>query len=75
MYNKAEKQQNLFSQSYTVHITPLVIDGLGGGHTHTHTRIHPHLKNQARAGLRLARAWFKKWSGHTIIAMHLWFCL
>ena len=38
-------------------------------HTHTHTRTHISmihtgsiLRNQVRAGLRLARAWFKKQS-------------
>ena len=41
MYNKAEKQQNLFNQSHRVHIMPLVIYALGGGHTH----IHPHRSN------------------------------
>ena len=54
---------------------PLVINSLGGGdthtHTHTHTCKHTHthiliihtgsiLRNQARAGHRLASAWFKK---------------
>ena len=47
-----------------IYITPLVINSLRGGHTHkhTHTYRHPHrniLRNQARAGLWLARAWFK----------------
>ena len=42
-----------------------LIYGLGGGHTHTHTHTHTHFggmkvisRNQARAGLRSARAWF-----------------
>ena len=37
---------NLFSQSYGIHITLLVINNLRGGHTHTHihtyTNIHTH---------------------------------
>ena len=67
-YKEVERQQNLFNQSHRVHITPLVIHGLGGGHTHTHTHTHTHirteviLRNQARAGLRPARAWFKKYN-------------
>ena len=51
-YNEAQKQKNLFNQSYTVHITPLVIHGLGGGHTHAYIRTEVILRNQARA-------WFK----------------
>ena len=62
-YKEVERQQNLFNQSHRVHITPLVIHGLGGGHTHTQThtyiRTEVILRNQARAGLRPARAWFK----------------
>ena len=52
------------------HIMPLVINSLGGGHTHTHTHKHTNthtkthtdvrtetiIRNQARAGLR---TWFK----------------
>ena len=34
------KAYNLFNQSYGVHITPLVIDSLGGGHTNTDTYTH-----------------------------------
>ena len=30
----------MFNQLYEVHITPLVINSLGGGHTHTHTHTH-----------------------------------
>ena len=58
------------------HITPLVINSLGGTHTHTHTHTHTYthththilmirtgliLRNQARAGLWPALAWFKNW--------------
>ena len=65
----------LFGLHITPQITPLVIHSLGGGHTHTHIHTHTHththtriltsrtkaiLRNQARAGLRPARAWFKK---------------
>ena len=39
-YKETEKQQDLFEWLFRLHITPLVIHGLGGGHTHT--RIHPH---------------------------------
>ena len=52
-------------RSISRHITPLVIDSLGRGHTHTHTqariptiRTGSILRNQARAGLRPAHAWF-----------------
>ena len=49
--------------SISHHITPLVIDSLGGGHTHKQTyrssRTEAILRNQARAGLRPACAWFK----------------
>ena len=30
----------MFNQSYGVHITPLFINSLGGGHTHIHTQTH-----------------------------------
>ena len=41
--------------SISLHITPLVINSLGGGHTHTHTDVRTGTisRNQARA-------WFKK---------------
>ena len=43
-------------------ITLLVINSLGGGHTHTHayrrSRTEVILRNQARAGLWPAHAWF-----------------
>ena len=46
--------------SISHHITPLVIDSLGGGHTHKQTyrssRTEAILRNQARA-------WFKNFSG------------
>ena len=58
------------------HIMPLVINSLGGRHTHTHKHTHTDVRtgtisrNQARAGLRPAHAWFKntnivlkKWAG------------
>ena len=50
-YNKAEKQQDLFNQSHRVHITPLDIRPLGGGHTDTHTDICTEVisRNQVRA--------------------------
>ena len=46
------------------HITPLVINSLERGHTHMQARIptiHTGsiVRNQARAGLRPARTWFK----------------
>ena len=54
------KSSNLFTQSHTVHITPLVIHALGGTHTHTHTHTDIYteviLRNQAS---RLACAWLK----------------
>ena len=47
---------------------PLVINSLGRGHTHAHTRTRiptirtgSILRNQARASLRPARAWFKNY--------------
>ena len=58
-------------RSISRHIMPLVINDLGGGHTHTHTHANTHihiqtirtkaiLQNQAHAGRRPVRAWFKK---------------
>ena len=54
-------------RSISRHIMPLVINSLGGGHTHTHTQTHIQTirtgsisRNQARAGLWPVRAWFKK---------------
>ena len=46
---------------------PLVINSLGGGHTHTNTQTHIQTdirigtisRNQACTGLRPAHAWFK----------------
>ena len=50
--------------SISRHIMPLVINSLGGGHTHinTHTDIRTEtiLRNQAHAGLWPACAWFNK---------------
>ena len=43
---------NLFSQSYGINITPLVINNLGGGHTHTHTYKHTHIQTD--------KSYFKK---------------
>ena len=62
----------LFRLRITPQITPLVIHSLGGGHTHTHAYIRTEviLRNQARAGLRPARAWFKKASYKYNICMH-----
>ena len=47
--------------SLSHHITPLVINSLGGGHTpaYRHSQTEAILRNQARAGRRPARAWFK----------------
>ena len=50
--------------SVSCHITPLVINGPGGGHTHMQTHImviHTGsiLRNQACASCRPTRAWFK----------------
>ena len=33
---------NLFTQTYGVHITSLVIKSLGGGHTYTYTHTSTH---------------------------------
>ena len=50
----------LVNQSYGVHITPHVINSLGGGHTQTHT----HTDSRTKAILRnQARAWFKNYLG------------
>ena len=52
----------MFNKSYEVHMTPLVINSLGRGHTRTRIpTIHTGsiLRNQACAGLWPARAWFK----------------
>ena len=47
------------TRSISHHITPLVINGLGGGHTHTHTHTDAQTKaisrNQARAAEGRAR--------------------
>ena len=47
--------------SISHHITPLVINSLGGGHKHTHILLQTEaiLRNQALAGLWPSRAWFK----------------
>ena len=60
----------LFRLHITPQITPLVSNGLGADtqtdthmpHTHTDVRIKVISRNQARAGLRPARAWFKNLS-------------
>ena len=58
------------------YITPLVINSLGGGHTHTHKQTHTHilmfctgstLRNQV---LRPACAWFKN-AFHKILEANL----
>jgi len=51
--------------SISHHITPLVINSLGGGHTHTHSSILTSWtkaisRNQSRASQRPACAWFNK---------------
>jgi len=47
--------------SISHHITPLVINSLGGGHTHMQTSQTKVIsRNQACTGLQTARAWFKK---------------
>ena len=48
--NQTEKQQELFDQSYKVQITPLVIYGLGGGHTHIHTHMKVISSDQVQWG-------------------------
>ena len=46
--------------SISRHITPLVINSLGGGHTHTRKHTHMHIDSRTKAILRnQARAWFK----------------
>ena len=53
----------MFDWLFRLHITPLVFNSLGGGHTDTHIHTHTDVrikvisKNQARAGL--CCAWFK----------------
>ena len=51
----------VYNQSYGVHITTLVINRLGGGHTDTHTDIYTEkiLRNQAHTGQRPEHSWFK----------------
>ena len=72
-------------ESILCHIMPLVINSLGGGHTHTHTHTHtqthiqtirtgPILGNQARAGLRPARAWFKNCEINPKVASYIVLC-
>ena len=56
MYNEAEKQYNLFSQSHTVHITLYHATsyswprGRTHRHTDTHTRIHLHRSDFKKPG-------------------------
>ena len=50
--------------SISCHIMPIVINSLGGGHTHTQTHIltictGSILRNQVRANLWPAHVWFK----------------
>ena len=51
--------------SISHHITPLVINSFGGGHTHTNThtdiRTETILRNQAHTGLWPVHAWFKNY--------------
>ena len=49
-------------RSISQHITPLVINSLGGGHTHAyrHSRTEAILRKQVRAGLWPVRAWFNE---------------
>jgi len=52
--------------SISHHITPLVINSLMGGHTHTHIQTswtEAISRNQARAGQRPAHAWFNNGYG------------
>jgi len=68
--------------SISHHIMPLVINSLGGGHTHTHTRIQTSRtkaisRNQSCAGQRPARAWFNKsinsiCNKTTLVAMYIY---
>ena len=44
--------------SISHHITPLVINSLGGGHTHTHTHTHAYIRTETILRNQ-ARAWFK----------------
>ena len=73
---------NLMGLSISHHITPIVINSLGGGHTNTHTHTHTHThtkkhayrhsrtdtiqRNQERASHRLACARFKYLGFYTI---------
>ena len=44
----------MFNQSYEVHITPLVINSLGGGHnTNTHTRIQTSAQKHFQETMRV----------------------
>ena len=50
-----------------VHITPLVINSLKGGHTHTYTQIHTHTHTDIHTETILrnqAHAWLKIWKDH-----------
>ena len=53
-----KKLKLLFNLSYGVHITPLVITNLGGGHTHT-SQTRSISRNQAPAALHV---WFKNYA-------------
>ena len=59
----------MFNQSHTVYITPLVINALGGGHTHTHIPTHKQKQFQETKDTKAIKkckarrqgtAWFKK---------------
>ena len=60
MYNEAEKQQNLFSQSYTVNITLYHATSYSWprGRTHRHTHTHAYIRREVMLRNQ-ARAWFK----------------
>ena len=51
-------------ESILHHIMPLVINSLGGGHTHTHTDVRTGtiLRNQAHASLQPVHTWFNKFT-------------
>ena len=59
--------------SISHHITPLVINDLGGGHTHTHTHAHTHTHTQAHIQTFVDRSNSKKPGAHDLWPACVWF--
>ena len=81
--SETEKQQELFNQSYEIQNTPLVIYGLGGGHTHIKTNTHLHESVFKKPGTRQLASGLNilsekptiQYSIHTVHNMYTYFDL